>query len=136
MNQLPLIFTQRWRNRRDLYRPAGEVICPSDYEVAAIADDTTAKAFVTRHHYSTRYVAARERVGLYRHGALVGVAVFSHPVRNAVLTNVFPGNARESVELGRFVLLDDVPGNGETWFLARCFELLRREGYRGVVSFS
>lgn len=50
-----------------------------------------------------------------------------------------------SVDLGRFVLLDFVPGNGETWFLARCFELLRRHGVRagdrqqeivGVVSFS
>lgn len=42
----------------------------------------------------------------------------------------------EAVELGRFVLLDDVPGNGETWFLARCFEYLQREGYSGVLSFS
>jgi hypothetical protein len=41
-----------------------------------------------------------------------------------------------SVELGRFILLDEVPGNGETWFLARCFEHLRREGLVGVVSFS
>lgn len=30
------------------------------------------------------------------------------------LTNVFGAKAVESVELGRFVLLDDVPGNGET----------------------
>lgn len=29
-----------------------------------------------------------------------------------------------------------MPGNGETWFLARCFELLRARGLLGVVSFS
>jgi uncharacterized protein (TIGR03435 family) len=33
-------------------------------------------------------------------------------------------------------LLDAVPGNGETWFLARCFEILRNRGVVGVVSFS
>lgn len=42
----------------------------------------------------------------------------------------------ERVELGRFVLLDEVPGNGETWFLARCFEVLRARGVAGVISFS
>jgi hypothetical protein len=51
------------------------------------------------------------------------------------LTNVFPGNPLTSVELGRFVLLDEVEGNGESWFLARCFSLLPRK-VRGVVSFS
>jgi len=53
-----------------------------------------------------------------------------------VLTNVFPAPASLSIELGRFVLLDCVPGNGETWFLARCFEVLKSEGLVGVVSFS
>ena len=136
MNQLALALTQRWNHRRSRFRPAGELIRPSDYEVAAIADDVTARRFVVTHHYAASYPAARERYGLYRHGTLVGVAVFSHPTNNRTLTNVFPGDPRESIELGRFVLLDAVPGNGETWFLARAFALLRREGYRGVVSFS
>lgn len=42
----------------------------------------------------------------------------------------------DSVELGRFVLLDRVPANGESWFLTRTFECLRRKGLSGVVSFS
>jgi hypothetical protein len=128
-------MNQRWRARRDSYRPAGEPIQTRAYEVAAIADDNTPKAFVTKHHYAASYPAARFRFGLYRHGDLVGVAVFSHPVNNAVLTNVFPVPANDATELGRFVLLDDVPGNGETWFLARCFDQLRGE-VAGVVSFS
>jgi hypothetical protein len=53
-----------------------------------------------------------------------------------VLTSLFPGRATDSVELGRFVLLDEVPGNGETWMLGRCFQHLRREGLAGVVAFS
>jgi hypothetical protein len=67
---------------------------------------------------------------------LQGVAVFSHPCHDRVLTTVFPGRPTDSVELGRFILRDEVPGNGETWFLGRCFRLLRREGLAGVVAFS
>ncbi len=127
--------TQRWRARRDSYRPAGEPIDTRRYEVAAIPDDRTAKAFVVAHHYSGSYPAARARVGLYRRGELVGVAVVSHPARESVLA-LFPGERLEGAELGRFVLRDDVEANGETWFLARCFELLRRRGLAWLLSHS
>lgn len=127
--------TQRWRAGRDEYRPAGEPIEVGRYEVAPIPGDAPAKAFVLAHHYSASYPAARRRFGLYRSGELVGVAVFSVPANNKALS-CLPGEADESIELGRFVLLDDVPANGESWFLARAFELLRREGFVGVVSFS
>ena len=126
---------QRWRDRRGKYRPAGEVIEPLHYEVAPIRDDTTARVFIQQHHYSGSYPNARFRFGLYWGGLLVGVAVFSHPVNDLVLA-VFPGDIRASVELGRLVLLDLVPANAESWFIARCFELLRRAGLHGVVSFS
>jgi hypothetical protein len=129
---------QRWRDRRDSYRPAGEPFDPRAYEVAAIADDTTARAFVVAHHYAGTFPAARRRFGLYERralGALVGVAVFSVPPRAEVLRPL-PGGIAEGLELGRFVLLDGVRANAETWFLARCFDALRAEGFAGVVSFS
>lgn len=129
-------FSQRWRSRRASFRPPGEVIDPRLYEVAPLAGDAAAKAFVLEHHYSGTYPAARFRFGLFRAGVLQGVAVFSHPCNDAVLTSVFPGVATDSVELGRLVLLDQVPFNGETWFIARAFHHLRREGLRGVVSFA
>src|SRR5437016_14333117 len=118
-------MNQRWREHRACYRLPDELIKPSDYEVALIAGDIAAKTLLETHHYSQSYPAARFRLGLYRHGVLTGVAVFSVPCQNSVLTNVFPAPASLSVELGRFVLLDCVPGNGETWFLARCFEVLK-----------
>lgn len=127
--------SQRWRSGRAAYRPAWEPIDPRRFEVAPIEDDRTAKTFVVEHHYSGSYPAARRRFGLYRGAALVGVAVFSVPA-NAAALSCLPGAPEESVELGRFVLLDDVPANGESWFLARAFERLRREGFVGVVSFS
>lgn len=127
---------QRWRDRADSFRPAGEPINTRDYEVATIADDATAKRFVCAHHYSGSFPAAVQRFGLYTRDNLVGVAVFSVPMTDAVITNVLPCPPREAPELGRFVLLDSVPGNGESFFLARCFDLLRRIGYAGAVSFS
>lgn len=126
---------QRWRDRRGTYRPAGEPFTPSAFEVAPIADDTTARAFVEQHHYSGSYPAARRRFGLYTASTLVGVAVFSVPARAEVLRPL-PGGIARGLELGRFVLLDHVRANAETWFLARCFEALRREDFAGVVSFS
>ncbi len=130
------LFSQRWRERRESYRPTGEPINPSLYEVAELAGDREAKEFILAHHYSASYPSARMRFGLFTAGRLVGVAVFSHPCNDRVLTSVFPLSPLESVELGRFVLLDSVPANGESWFLARTFECLRRRGLAGVVSFS
>jgi hypothetical protein len=131
---------QRWRDRLGSFRDPGEPIRTADYDVVpfprlAPGAPDAAKDFVERHHYSGSFPAARERVGLYRRGELVGVAVFSVPCRPEVLTSVFP-SAEDSVELGRFVLLDEVPGNGETWFLARALRYMRAEGYCGVLSFS
>lgn len=127
---------QRWRDRRGRYRPAGEPICTRRYEVAVIGDDRTPRAFVERHHYSGSYVAARFRVGLYRGAELVGVAVFSQPTSQAALHAVFPWQDVVACELGRFVLLDDVEANGESWFLARSFELASAAGFQALVAHS
>ena len=130
------LFNQRWRERRESYRPAGEPINPRLYEIANLTADREAKEFILRHHYLGSYPSARFRFGLFTNAKLVGVAVFSHPCNDRVLTSVFPVSPLETVELGRFVLLDSVPANGESWFLARAFDCLRIEGLVGVVSFS
>lgn len=129
---------QRWRARRDTYRPAGEPIDVSRYGVDLV-DEKAAKAFVCGHHYSASYPAAQVRIGLYRAGAgLVGVAVFSVPMQPASLAVHCRVPPAAGVELGRFVLLDDVPANGETWFLARAFAALARERpqLRAVLAYS
>jgi len=131
--------SQRWRDRRDSYRRPDEQIQTRRFDVALIENDKTAKSFVEQHHYSASYPVARRRFGLYESGSndgdLVGVAVFSVPM-NARSLNVFPGDHSLSAELGRFVLLDRVAGNGESWFLARCFELLRAKDWIGILSHS
>jgi hypothetical protein len=128
----------RWEGQKNRWRhPDQGAIRTAEYEVAPVAE-APARAFVEAHHYSGSWPSPRLRYGLYHGDHLVGVAVFSVPMQSRVLTIPFPSLVPmwESLELGRFVLLDQVPANGESWFLARCFELIRREGVKGVVSFS
>jgi len=73
--------------------------------------------------------------GLYRFGDLVGVAVFSPFISMNAHRAVFPTlTTDEGVTLGRLVLLDGVPGNGESFFVAQCFRLLREAGVVAVES--
>ena len=137
MSELPC---QRWLDRRPRYRPAGERIDPARYRVDLL-DEKAAKAFVVQHHYSASYPAAVVRVGLWTSTAprLVGVAVFSVPAQPLMIPRWLGGCAPAAgLELGRLVLDEQVPGNGESWFVARAFRALRAErpGLQGVVSCS
>lgn len=127
--------TQRWKDRRPRFIAPREVINPRDYEIAEISDQT-AKEYVLRTHYSGTYPAARRRFGLFKNGNLCGAAVFSHPMNDLTITNVFHcKSAKDGLELGRFVLDDEVPYNGESWFLGRIKERIYKD-YVGFVSFS
>lgn len=133
---------QRWRHKRDSYRPAGEPLRTERYGVELVSE-AEAKRFTEAHHYSGTYPAARVRVGLRRvrpggGSDLVGVAVYSVPMSQAVIPKWTGLEPAHGVELGRLVLLDDVEGNGETWFLARAMALVRQElpDVRAVLSCS
>lgn len=136
-------FCQRWRERRDVRRRAGEPFDPSRFDVGPV-EHAEARAFVERHHYSGTYVAACLEVALWhrpplrRRDVLVGVAVFSQPMNQQVVPARTGHKPSEGVELGRFVLLDEVQANAETWMLARAFRLLQLERFdvRAVVSYS
>jgi hypothetical protein len=134
------LFEQRWRRGRDRWvHPDGPRFVPARYEVATI-DEAQARPFIETHHYAHSYPAARFAYGLIDtwFDTLVGVAVYAVPVNAAVLTTPFPGLEPyiESIELSRLVLLDEVPFNAESWFVARCHHDLALGGIRGVVSFS
>lgn len=130
---------QRWRDGAHSWRHTSEGgFDRTRYEVALELADAPIKRFVETHHYSRAYPAARLRAALYDAGTLVGAAVFGVPMQAKVLTSAFPGLAPydESLELSRFVLLDAVPANAESWFLAQAFRLVAEQGLRGVVAFS
>lgn len=135
--QLTLTLCQRWRDRRDRYRALGDRFDPRRHSVAVV-ERAPARAFVETHHYSGSFPASRLDVGLYRGAQLAGVAVFSVPSSQASIPARAGVAPHEGVELGRFVLLDEVEANAETWFLARAFALVRAElgAVRAVVSYS
>ena len=118
---------QRWRDKSESYRPAGEPInVHRDGYYAEIVPKKVGKEFVQKHHYSGTYPATRLQVGLYRGSEegneLCGVAAFGVPMSNSVFARyINKATIHDSIELSRFVLLDDVPANGETWFLGQCF---------------
>lgn len=131
-------FTQRWKRHKHSWRHVSEGgFASREYEVGAL-DEAVARAFVEQHHYSGSYSGDLQRYGLWHHARLVGVAVLGNGGFSRVLTNPFPDLEpySESAELSRFVLLDEVPGNAESWFLAEAFRQAAALGMRGIVSFS
>lgn len=126
---------QRWTERRESRRPAGELFRPSEYEVVPIEDWAIARDFVALHHYAASASPTSHSFGLHHRGELVGVALFGPPSSMNAHRAVWPTLAiAEAVTLGRLVLLDDVPGNGESWFVAQCFRLLAERGIAAVES--
>lgn len=130
---------QRWNARQHSWRHTSEGgFDPSRYSVEPL-DRPAAQEFVLAHHYAQSYPSCKFRFGMYdADRQLVGALIYSTPTNDAVLTNVFPElePSYESIELGRLVLLDEVPANAESWFVARCAEEAAARGMRGVVSFS
>lgn len=136
-------WCQRWRAGKHSWRHVRDGgFDARNYRVDVIPEEEPAKTFVLAHHYSRSYPAVKVQFGLYDASGskrrLCGVAVFGVPVSTAVLTKPLPGLRpyTESLVCSRFVLLDECPGNSESWFLARCFEALLADGVRGVVSFA
>ena len=116
---------------------------PDDYGVDLI-DWKPAVAFITTHHYSKSVPALRKyRFGLYdltgEQPRQVGVAALSVPPRNEVLSGPFPRLVPndESAELGRMILLDEVPHGAESWFYGEVRDwLAKNTAIRGLVMFS
>ncbi|HLL66439.1 MAG TPA: hypothetical protein VK453_11920 [Micromonosporaceae bacterium] len=149
-------WCQRWRHRDPAWRHRDHAGFDPDRYTVVEVNEATARRFTTTHHYASSWPAARLRYGLIDRsphlddypdphpgdrshtGRLVGVAVFAVPMHPRVLLAPFPGLIpyTTSTELSRMILLDPVPGNAESWFLARVFRHAAAVGIRGVVAFS
>lgn len=133
-------WCQRWTPaRRHTWRHLSEGGFDARRYVVAPVDEVTGRDFVVAHHYSGTWPAAARRYGLFDEvGDLLGVCVLGIPMSAAVLSNVFPDLEPmvESLELSRLVLVDQVPANAESWFIARAFADAAAAGVRGVVAFA
>ncbi len=133
-------FGQRWEDRTPSWRHASEGgFNAADYDVVAL-EWGAAFVFVTTHHYSGAFSSAVLRFGLIERATdqLVGVCVYGNSMGPHVLRSAFPQliPSEESLELSRLVLLDRVPANAESWFVAQTFAVLAEAGVRGVVMYS
>lgn len=142
MTQLELFddSCQRWQQRTPTWRHASEGgFSPARYDVVAL-DWGTALNFVAAHHYSGAFSSAVLRFGLIDRAAdqLVGVCVYGNSMGPHVLLSAFPRltPSKQSLELSRLVLLDQVPANAESWFVTQTFDVLNEAGVRGVVMYS
>jgi len=130
--------SQRWKLGRNYWRvDRDEGFRKADYAIDVISN-SVAREFVNTHHYSHSYPFAIERIGLFRGRELVGVCVFSFPINNAVIPRYTGLPAEAGTELGRFILLDEVPYNAESFFLAGALKALSslRPDISSVVAYS
>jgi hypothetical protein len=112
------------------------VIRTSEYDISEVKSDRMVREFLSAHHYLKTTPPARFKFCIHKGEQLVGVAVFAHPTNDSTITKLFGCPAIDGVELSRLVLLDEVPGNGESFFVGECLRRLKRIGLAGVVSFS
>ena len=128
----------RWKMGRNFWRvDRDEGFRPADYTVDVIRYGA-ARAFVVENHYSRSMPVTIESIGLFHGQDLVGVATFSIPINNSVVPHYTGQQADAGAELGRFVLLDSVPYNGESFFLAAALKALKslQPQLRTVVAYS
>lgn len=111
--------SQRWDQGMSSFVPNAGTDLEKDYEVRQIGG-AAAKGFVQLHHYLPKFPQIGAAYGLYtrRGGRLVGVAIWSNAAEGAQ-TRYGRVERREIRDLSRLVLLDEVPGNAESFFVAR-----------------
>lgn len=92
------------------------------------AEPLEARLFVEQHHYAKGVSRGSIKYGLYKDGNLVGVCAFGIPTSEATRATVFGNELRDSVmELHRLAILDDMPTNTGSWFIARALRELKKD---------
>ena len=122
------VTTQRWRDGSSRFVPPDAVFDPSGHGVEEIRREDAARLLAEHHYLSTCPVAVKA-YGLYHKSGvspatLVGCAVFGMPASQATVTVRTGLPADAGLELTRFVAIDSVAFNGESYFIARALKAL------------
>ncbi len=133
-------WTQRWTYRKPSWLHTNEGGFNPDRYATIEISWREAQEFVVAHHYSGAFSSAVRRYGLIDlwHEELVGALILGNGMTPAVLNSPFPHLAagKQTLELSRLVLLDEVPANAESWFVAQALGRATQQGLRGVVMYS
>ncbi len=125
------IYSQRWFEGRTSFRLSREPIDPTRYGVEQFERPAPARDFVMRHHYSRSFSPCITNFGLFRKDSpssaarLVGVATFAQASNIDAVTKWSGLDYSAGAELTRFILLDEEPGNAESWFLSRAIRMFK-----------
>lgn len=135
--QLAINFDKRWEQGRQVWVRPPVVFDPSGYTVDVV-DKKRARAFVEAHHYEHTFPSCRLGLGLFNAAQeLVGVSVLSQPWDHVIKRWTGYEDRKAVAELGRFVCDPSVAFNGETWFIARAFRILREQlALEAVISYA
>jgi hypothetical protein len=110
----------------------------AEWAAVPVREHADVVAFIERSHYA----GGAPNTSVARHGLvrrdspneLRGVALWLPPTKNAA-ASVDP-EWRGVLALSRFVLDDDVPANGESFFLARSMRLLDRSTWPTLLTYA
>lgn len=106
-----------------------------EYSVKLI-DYSVGQEFLLKNHYLHRKAPSEYTFGLFlRNNELVGVCTFHTPFSPGLKRMFGEENKNDVIELNRLALLDFLPKNSESWFVAKCLnsKLIKK---RIIVSFA
>lgn len=110
-----------------------------DYQVSRISCKVAKEYIIANHYTHGCHNSPSPCYGLFDKEKLIGVLMFATPCSEAVRSSVF-GKGYENwvTELHRLHILDVTPKNTESWFISRCFKLLKQDKpeIRAIISFS
>ena len=93
------------------------------------------KAILFRTHYLQSCPGAKWYIGLWGNGMLLGVVLYGNCSRQGTASCWSGGNKDNTIELQRFALVDQLPPNTASWFLAQSLNQLPPE-VETIVTFA
>ncbi|MEO0190953.1 MAG: XF1762 family protein [candidate division WOR-3 bacterium] len=100
-----------------------------DLEIVKWTNKTELNNFLNRYHYLGQVQGWRYAFAIKYKDEIVGCAVFGRPIARLE-------DQRNTLELTRFVLIDECPQNSESYVLGRLIKLLRKEGWKRFIAYS
>lgn len=130
----------RWNNGRNHWVTPETVFTPEKYVVHEVTQQVAAK-FVEDNHYLSTWPTSRCAVGLFEVGSvsnglkdnLVGICNFGVCSNSSAPNYWVKGVQQDTVELNRLILLDSIPFNAESWFIARALKILKVKHPREIL---
>jgi len=93
-----------------------------------------AREFTEKHHYSKTCPNGIVNFGLFYNGNLIGAAVFGQVIGRFQAQKYYPKNPDKLIELRRLCCIDKTKRNTESFFLGKCFKLLKKTEYEAILS--